>query len=130
MKKEEELKKMFGRENPFSVPDDYFDGFADKMQKVIGEEAFAPQTTVQTERCTLFVRVKPYLYLAALFAGLYFSINVVKNRQSIANKSKVETVAATNSTNSEDAYIEEVCEYAGIDEDHIYAYVTGQDYGY
>ena len=55
---------------------------------------------------------------------------MVKYRQSIADKSKVETVAAAGSANSEDAYIDEVCEYAGIDKDHIYAYATGQDYDY
>lgn len=130
MRKEEELRKRFGRENPFSVPENYFDGFAGKMQELVSKEPVAPHTAAQEDRRTLFVRMKPYLYLAALFAGLYFSINVVKYRQSIADKPKAESVAAANNANSEDAYIDEVCEYAGIDKDHIYAYATGQDYGY
>ena len=43
---------------------------------------------------------------------------------------KVENAAAVKNANSEDVYIEEVCEYAGIDKEHIYAYATGQDYDY
>ena len=96
----------------------------------VQEDSPVYRMEVQSDRRTLFAKVKPYLYLAAMFCGLYFGINVIKHRQDIAKTAKVENAAAVKNANSEDVYIEEVCEYAGIDKEHIYAYATGQDYDY
>lgn len=130
MNLEDKLKEKFGNQNPFSVPENYFDDFANKMQDLVKEESPVYRMEVQSDRRTLFAKVKPYLYLAAMFCGLYFGINVIKYRQDIAKTAKVENAAAVKNANSEDVYIEEVCEYAGIDKEHIYAYATGQDYDY
>ena len=38
MNSEDKLKEKFGMQNPFSVPENYFDDFADKMQNLVKEE--------------------------------------------------------------------------------------------
>ena len=72
MNLEDKLKEKFGNQNPFSVPENYFDDFANKMQDLVKEESPVYRMEVQSDRRTLFAKVKPYLYLAAMFCGLYF----------------------------------------------------------
>ena len=37
MNLEDKLKEKFGNQNPFSVPENYFDDFANKMQDLVKE---------------------------------------------------------------------------------------------
>ena len=39
MNLEDKLKEKFGNQNPFSVPENYFDDFANKMQDLVKEES-------------------------------------------------------------------------------------------
>lgn len=130
MKSDEKLKEMFGQKNPFNVPDGYFDDFANKMQEYTQGHQSAPTIHVEepAKRPTMFTRIKPYLYLAAMFGGLFFGIKVFEYSKSLSKPAVTESAATqAQATGGEDDYINEVCEYAGIDKNQIYAYATGQD---
>lgn len=130
MKSDEKLKEMFGQKNPFNVPDGYFDDFADRMQEYAKGHQPAPTLHAEqrVQRPAMFARIKPYLYLAAMFGGLFFGIKVFEYSKSLSKPAATESTASqVQATGGEDDYINEMCEYAGIDKNQIYAYATGQD---
>jgi hypothetical protein len=59
---------------PFRVPDHYFAHFNEEIMSRLPEKKVAPQTG---KRVSMWDKVKPLVYMAAMFAGLYFSINLL-----------------------------------------------------
>ncbi len=52
--------------NPFSVPDGYFEGLTSRIMQELPEK----EDVVQPKRISMMDRVRPWLYMAAIFAGL------------------------------------------------------------
>jgi hypothetical protein len=63
--------KKVGNKNPFTTPDNYFEDFSANMEELIDKQE---EETIVV-RISFWHRVQPYLYLAAMFVGLYISIN-------------------------------------------------------
>lgn len=131
MKSDNDLKRKFGQQNPFAVPDGYFDEFADRIKGYTGcaEPIPADGNATESGKISLFVRVKPYLYLAATFAGLFFGIQVFEHFKASLPEAapSAETAMQAQPEGIDDEYIDDVCRYAGIDKSRIYSYATGQD---
>lgn len=66
MKIEDKLKNEFGRETGFRVPDGYFDEVFDRISASLPEHSRKP-----APQLTRWQRVRPYIYLAAMFAGIW-----------------------------------------------------------
>ncbi len=66
MKIEDNNLKNKLKENPFSVPEGYLEGLTDRIMKQIPEETIVPEA----EKVSLLDRLRPFLYMAAMFAGL------------------------------------------------------------
>ncbi|MDE5652870.1 MAG: hypothetical protein K2L83_06510 [Muribaculaceae bacterium] len=67
MGKEEKLLERVGRDTGMRVPEGYFEGFMADMMTRLPEypaQPVAPQLT-------FWQRVKPYVYMAAMFAGIW-----------------------------------------------------------
>ncbi|MDR0333174.1 MAG: hypothetical protein LBI15_06875 [Dysgonamonadaceae bacterium] len=62
--------------NPFKVPNNYFSHFNEEIMSRLPEKEkkVAPQ---KTKRVSMWDKAKPLVYMAAMFAGLYFSINLL-----------------------------------------------------
>ncbi|MDR2470049.1 MAG: hypothetical protein LBD27_06170 [Tannerella sp.] len=58
--------------NPFKVPEGYLEGLAGQIMNSLPEE---PQG--ETRVISLYDRVRPWLYLAAVFVGLFFLLKIV-----------------------------------------------------
>ena len=56
MNLEDKLKEKFGNQNPFSVPENYFDDFANKMQDLVKEESPVYRMEVQSDRRTRLLK--------------------------------------------------------------------------
>lgn len=56
--------------NPFSVPENYFSEFNKEIMDLLPEKEFVAPKTV-----SMWDRVKPWVYMAAMFIGFYFIIN-------------------------------------------------------
>ena len=54
------------KENPFSTPEGYLEGLTDRIMKQIPEETHVPEA----QQVSLLDRLRPFLYMAAMFAGL------------------------------------------------------------
>lgn len=68
------LQEIDTSKNPFKVPENYFAQFNEEIMNRLPEKEFAAPVTV-----TLWDRVKPWVYMAAMFIGLYLTINYVFN---------------------------------------------------
>lgn len=66
MKIEDNNLKNKLKENPFSVPEGYLEGLTDRIMKQIPEETHIPEA----QQVSLLDRLRPFLYMAAMFAGL------------------------------------------------------------
>ena len=72
MNPEEKILQKIGKKNPFTVPENYFEDFTQElMGKLPAQEA-----VLQTEEPTLWQRVKPWLYMAAMFCGIMLSVRI------------------------------------------------------
>ena len=72
MNPEEKILQKIGKKNPFTVPENYFENFTQElMYKLPAKEA-----VLQTEAPTLWQRVKPWLYMAAMFCGIMLSVRI------------------------------------------------------
>lgn len=66
MKEEDKLKEKFGQDPGFRVPDGYFNEIFSKISESLPERENAKPMPL-----TRWQRVKPYVYLAAMFAGIW-----------------------------------------------------------
>ena len=71
MKDDKELMARCGKENPFRTPEGYFEHFHDQLMNSLPEPEL---TKVQPSQVTLFTRIKPWLYMAAMFISTVFVI--------------------------------------------------------
>ncbi len=60
------------------VPPGYFEEFATKMAASLPfrAEAEAPETIVAQQSRSLWTRIRPYIYLAAMFAGIWLMLQM------------------------------------------------------
>lgn len=72
MNQEEKLKDKFGNEGGWKVPEGYFANFCKEMTERLPEYPEAPKIP----DLTLWQKLKPYVYLAAMFAGIWLMMNV------------------------------------------------------
>ena len=114
--------------NSFKVPEAYFDEFAENMMQQIPDVA-PSRTSVAWSlgdvegKTNLFARIKPYLYLAAMISGLAFGIKVYKMQQQYYTGSSDKSPVAITNEQAEQ-YVDNVCDFAMINSNDIYACVT------
>ena len=72
MKTEKDLLDKYGRETGFKVPDGYFDDFSRRLSECLPEYPEAPKPL----KLTPWQRVQPYLYLAAMFLGIWCMMKI------------------------------------------------------
>ena len=76
------LDKFKGRQ-PFRVPDGYFESFTEDFMTRLTEKPGA-----EPKKISLTERMKPLLYLAAMFAGAAILINIINyNKEDSSNGS-------------------------------------------
>ncbi|MDR3795629.1 hypothetical protein [Phocaeicola sp.] len=121
MKKEEtDLLKRCGTENPFTVPEGYFERFTEQLMEKLPEREAQP-----APKLTLWTRVKPWVYMAAMFCGLMLSVRMfVGEKQS---QSPAATSETTNFTEVPDEYIDPIVNQTMMDDYTLYQYLTDAD---
>ena len=67
MRNDDKLYEKIGRDTGMKVPDGYFDDFVKQMMQKLPEYPERPVA----HKLTVWQRVKPYVYLAAMFAGIW-----------------------------------------------------------
>ena len=81
----------------------------------------------------LYAKIKPYIYMAAMFGGLYFGVWVYKYQQRLISEKNVATMqkpaTENNSATQEETedYINDACDYMMTDSHDIMACVTDNE---
>ena len=112
MKEEDELLKKYGTQNPFTVPEGYFENFSKKEY---------PPTAPAT--ITTWQRIKPWVYMAAMFCGLMFTVRVVVGPP----KQDTPIFTAAETEQFSDEYIETILDHSMLDDYALYQYLTDAD---
>lgn len=72
MGKEDNILRKVGTQNPFRVPENYFEDFTQELMSKLPEK----EPLLQIPEPTLWQRVKPWVYMAAMFCGIMLSVRV------------------------------------------------------
>ena len=64
------LEKL-GKDPGFIVPDNFFDDFNKKMAESLPEVKITEE-----EKPTMWVKLRPFIYMAAMFAGVWLMMNI------------------------------------------------------
>lgn len=67
MKSENYIEEKVGRNLPFKVPDNYFEDLSGRIEKNLPPYPEAPRA----QRLSTWHRYRPYVYMAAMFAGIW-----------------------------------------------------------
>lgn len=146
-----DLNNRTPKHHPFKVPAGYFDSLTAKVMASVDQNgqsqlsakpefAIASPELEEKKRVPffkseLYAKLKPYIYMAAMFGGLYFGMWVFKYQQRLTSE-KQQTVARTESARQDAAsasndevydYINDACDFMMADSHDIIACVTGDD---
>ena len=72
MGKEDNILRKVGTGNPFRVPENYFENFTQELMNKLPEKeplSLMPEPT-------LWQRVKPWIYMTAMFVGIMLSVRI------------------------------------------------------
>ena len=86
MEEENKILKKAGSRNPFIVPEGYFDGFTQELMNKLPEKEL-----VSYQEPTLWQRVKPWIYMTAMFCGIMLSVKIF-----VGNPDKEETISISH----------------------------------
>lgn len=119
MKEEDNILKRVGKENVFRVPDGYFENLASEVMSQLPEK----ETPVFVKRePTRWERIKPWLYMAAMFVGAALIIRVASvDRVPSADRMAMDD---TDTETVSDEYISAVLENSMLEDYSLYVYLT------
>jgi hypothetical protein len=80
MKKETNEPDRLKGKNPFTVPEGYMEGLASRIMSGIPEKTY-----VEPAKVTLMDRIRPWVYMAAVFAGLGLFLNLLVGKKEAGN---------------------------------------------
>ena len=113
----ERLYKIDERQmrRPFTVPEGYFENLTQNIMASLPEQESVYSTTITV---TPWMRIRPYLYAAAAFIGIFFCIKAAVGINSRANTADVAQIEET--TIYSDEYIDSFLETAMINDYTLY----------
>ena len=120
MKEEDELLRRCGTKPPFTVPEGYFENFAKELMDKLPEKDTA---TAMPNTPTMWERIKPWVYMAAMFCGLMFSIRVVVGPQ----QKEAPLFSTAETEEFSDEYMESILDHSMMDDYTLYQYLTDAD---
>lgn len=121
MNTDSELKARYGTKSPYKVPEGYFEQFHEQLMSRLPE---ATPEAAPEARITLMTRIKPLLYLAAMFVGIVFLMQGIAYVQH-SQVTRSEQIAL------EELYDDEADHFMSsslYDEYVLYSYLTTADY--
>ncbi len=127
MNEEKKILKKFGKDNHFTVPEGYFDTLTSRIMSNIPAEE-TKTVSIDIRRKTGWMKWTGLA--AACMAGAVIGINMI-NRTEISDEQPYagNAQAATYGYSSYSSeYQEEMLDYAMVDYNDVYNYLSGGDY--
>lgn len=125
MEREEYIRSRAGKENPFRVPEGYFEGLASQVMANLPDRDTAPVRTARTYR----LRLRAWICTAACVCiGMFGAVMYFADSGNVGVSAPDSSVAADAQSASYDSYDEAVADYMMIDNADIYAYLTDSSF--
>ena len=83
------ILNKYGKDPGFKVPENYFNDFNKRMAEMLPDVEITPVDI----KPTMWQRVKPFAYLAAMFAGVWCMMSVFSHFSNSSNLNGVRAVA-------------------------------------
>ena len=118
MKEEDNILKKVGKENVSPVPHGYFENLASEVMRQLPEKetpAFVRREPTRWER------IKPWLYMAAMFVGAALIIRVASAPRLPSCAGRIDD---TDTETVSDEYISTVLENSMLEDYSLYVYLT------
>ena len=120
MKEDLDILSKLGKDSGFKVPENYFADFNTKMMESLPKPNLTPQV-----KPSLWVRVRPYVYMAAMFARIWCMMRVF-NDMSGATSTKAQIQAIVDGLEDE-KNIDDLMLQEGLNEYDILTYEDSVD---
>ena len=88
MKQNSDILDKIGRDPGFKVPDGYFENFAKQMAEKLPEKEFKEEP-----KPTLWLRVRPFVYMAAMFAGVWLMMQIFSDMKNASHQVFTQEIA-------------------------------------
>ena len=121
MGKEDNILRKVGTSNPFRVPDHYFEDFTQELVSKLPEKESMPLMPEPT----LWQRVKPWIYMTAMFCGIMLSVRVFVGEP---KKDEFPAISQIEAENLTDEDWEIMIDYIMMDDYSLYQYLTNADF--
>lgn len=126
---EKYIREKAGRENHFRVPEGYFEQLTERVMSQLPEHAKVTPLSEpakmaamsEPQRKSHKVKFRLWYYAAACIAAIAVMGITYQYHQEGADE---QPVVAAVETNTENSYIDEVADYAMLDNSEIYAYLA------
>lgn len=119
---DKDIRKQYGADNHFSVPEDYFDNLTDRVMAAMPEQE--PHSIAVHQ--SIWVRLRPVILAAACICVAIFSITVYFAQSDKGSSSDVQAHQKMQIQATSDAYVNAAADYAMMDNTDIYACITGE----
>ena len=116
MKREDsKILDKLGKDPGFKVPENYFAEFNTKLMESLPEVKITEEV-----KPSLWVRVRPFVYMAAMFAGVWLMMNIFSLGKSSATGEQRAAQISAGVSNEKNA--EELMNYGGISDYDLMTY--------
>ena len=126
MMEEKYLIEKVGKENPFRVPEGYFDTLSSQIMAKVEAEGVAPRDIkAGKEKRAKVLWLRPVLYAAASVCALFISVVAYQSHSDDGVAAPTQTVVANNQMLMDD-YFDEAADYVMLDNQDIYACLSSE----
>ena len=126
MMEEKYLIEKVGKENPFRVPEGYFDTLSSQIMAKVEAEGVAPRDIkAGKEKRAKVLWLRPVLYAAASVCALFISVLAYQSPSDDGVAAPTQTVVANNQMLMDD-YFDEAADYVMLDNQDIYACLSSE----
>ena len=120
MKEEDNILKKVGTENAFRVPEGYFENFTSELMNRLPEKE---KLAFEQKEPTMWERVKPWAYMAAMFVGAALIIRVASSDHKPAAVDEV-AVTEVDTEVVSDEMLDVALDRAMLDDYSLYVYLS------
>lgn len=115
MKEENKILSKVGIRNPFKVPEGYFTHFTQELMEKLPEKEIQPII----QEVTLWQRVKPWVYMTAMFCGIMLSVRIF-----VGNPKETESLQLVEMENISDEDWANISTPSFVDDYSLYQFLT------
>lgn len=119
MKEEELLRQAFGKKHPFSVPDGYWDSLSGRVADIVAAHDVLPAARRSTVK-RLWISA-----CAACICGVLCISSICYMSRNAGTVASV-TVNEAQGSYNEDTYMDEMADFAMLDNQDFYSYLSGE----